>query len=681
MSLLQGSPKHNESKIDSDSRAWLLFWLGMGLYLITRGVALDKFPIYFFSDEAIQTMSAFDLINRGFRDLQGNLFPVYFENGQQFNLSFSVWLQVLIAWLPRSVWLTRGLPALVSLVFPLSLGLWAKDFFKSKLWWLMPLIVSAFPAWFLHSRTAFETSLGVSFFSLFLLFYLRYREQNRRWLPAALFFGALAFYSYAPLQLVVGVTGFVLLIVDWRYHYQYKRWLPLGAFTLILLALPYLWFRYTHQQALGTQLHLLRSYWLSEIPFWQKLGIFAKKWLQGLDPRYWFLANPTDLIRHQMKGFGHLPWFFFPAFIVGLGVAIRRIRQTPYRLCFIAFLVAPMGAALVDVSITRVLVMVFALALLIFIGFDSALGSLKNPSRLQAVAKVGLALALALFSVWICVDAVRNGALWYPDYGLYGMQWGGEQISERVIRKLEDEPQTQLVLSPTWANNTDIIMRYFLGDPLPIKIGSTMEYDLYFQELSPEQIFIIGPEEYDWLIKNPKFTDVTVVDSLAWPDGRTGFHFVSFRYSEQAPDIFEQELAERRKPQETAFDLLGQRVWISFSRLDLGTIAHIFDGNEATPLRTLEANPLEVMIDFPQPIDLSSVEAWVGSPATRLSVALTLEDGRKVMFDETVPSSNVVRPVEIEFGESLSVEQLQVWVESLGEDGPTHVHLWELILK
>ena len=110
----------------------ILFWLGMAFYLLTRLIALDKFPIYFFSDEAIQTMSAFDLINRGFRDLEGNLFPLYFENGPQFNLSLSVWLQVLIAWLPRSVWLTRALPAIISMVFPLSISLWAKDYFKSK---------------------------------------------------------------------------------------------------------------------------------------------------------------------------------------------------------------------------------------------------------------------------------------------------------------------------------------------------------------------------------------------------------------------------------------------------------------------------------------------------------------------------------------------------------------------
>jgi len=34
------------------------FALGMLLYLATRLIQLDKFPIYFFTDEAVQTMSA-----------------------------------------------------------------------------------------------------------------------------------------------------------------------------------------------------------------------------------------------------------------------------------------------------------------------------------------------------------------------------------------------------------------------------------------------------------------------------------------------------------------------------------------------------------------------------------------------------------------------------------------------
>ncbi|HHX08316.1 MAG TPA: hypothetical protein GX730_02620, partial [Chloroflexi bacterium] len=347
-----------EGKADTEKRAWFLFGLGLLFYLLTRFVGLDRFPIYFFSDEAIQTMSAVDLIGRGFKDVDGSLFPIYFQNGSQYNLSLSVWLQVLIAWLPRSVWLTRGLPALISLVFPLSAGLWAKDFFKAKFWWLMPLVVAAVPAWFLHSRTAFETSLGASFFSLFLFFYLKYRLQKREFLYLALLFGAFSFYSYSPLQLVVVCVSLVLLLVDWKYHFKQKKYLLLGLGFLILLAAPYVYFQISHQQALSHHLSLLNSYWVSRLPLWKKISLYLGQWLQGLNPLYWFFENTTDLVRHQMKNLGHLPWFFLPFFLLGFWQSLRNFKKAEYRSVLIAWLLGPVGAAIAGISITRVLVMV-----------------------------------------------------------------------------------------------------------------------------------------------------------------------------------------------------------------------------------------------------------------------------------------------------------------------------------
>jgi hypothetical protein len=661
--------------------AGLLFWLGLGLCLLTRFVALDKFPIYFFSDEAIQTMSAVDLIDRGFRDTAGNLFPAYFENGQQFNLSLSVWLQVLIAWLPRSVWLTRGLPALISLAFPLSAGLWAKDFFRSKTWWLAPYVVIALPAWFLHSRTAFETSLGVSFYSLFLFFYLKYRLRSPKFLPLVLLFGACAFYSYAPLQLVVTMTGLILLIWDWRYHFSSKKAFLAGFLTLALLALPYFRFRLVYPQALAGHLHLLRSYWLSRIPLHQKLLIFVQKWINGFNPAYWFFPNQIDLARHQMKGIGHLPWFFLPACLVGFGKTVATIKEAPYRLTFIALFAGPLGAALVDISITRVLVMNLPFALLILTGFDWALKRMQKHPRLKTAAAFGIMLALTIFSVAMCLDAVREGPTWYPDYGLYGMQWGGRQISEKIETYLQENPDARLTLSPSWANNTDVIMRYFLDDPLPITIGTPMEYNLYYQEIQPNQVFVICAEEYEWLRENPKFEEIKVLDRLKLPDGKAGFYFVKFVYSPEAKEIFAREMEERSKPEEVAFDLFGQRVQIEHSRLDLGTIANAFDGNPATPLRTLEANPLEIRVYFSEPIELQRVSALVGAPATRLSVQVTTPDGETHIFSQEAGRADVVRQIGTDFGKVLAAASLKIQVESLGEAEPTHVHLWELLLE
>ena len=209
------------AKLGTPWQTWA-FLAGMLVYLFTRFIQIDKFPIYFFCDEAIQTMSAFDLIRNGFKDPAGNFLPAYFQNGGQYNLGLSVYLQMIPALLQRSVAITRGFAALITLVFPISLAFALKDIFKFRQWWLAPLVVSAIPAWFLHSRTAFETALGASMFALFLYFYLKYRLQNRKFLYLSLIFGALAFYAYTPMQMVMLVSGVLLLVIDFRYHWQDK---------------------------------------------------------------------------------------------------------------------------------------------------------------------------------------------------------------------------------------------------------------------------------------------------------------------------------------------------------------------------------------------------------------------------------------------------------------------------
>ena len=328
----QAKPKLNlAQKLHTLSWQEWAFALGMLLYLATRLIQLDKFPIYFFTDEAVQTMSAVDLLARGLRDVNGRLLPTYFENGGQYNLSLSVYLQLIPALLPRSVFLTRAVPAVISLVVPLTMGFALRDFFKARLWWSAPMFMAAVPAWFLHSRTAFETSLGVSMFSLFLYFYLCYRLKHRRYLPWAFLFGALAFYAYSPLQLVVVLTGVVLLVVYWHYHWADRRGLLRGLAILALLAAPYVRFRLQYPEALSQHLTQLWSYWVSSQPLSGKIGEFLRRYVHVFDPAYWFLPNNSDLIRHQMKGMGHMRLMSLPFVFTGLIVAVRRLKDPSWR--------------------------------------------------------------------------------------------------------------------------------------------------------------------------------------------------------------------------------------------------------------------------------------------------------------------------------------------------------------
>ena len=76
-----------------------LFLAAVAVCAVTRLVALEEFPIYFFTDEAANTVMAAEFVQNGLRDSSGELFPTYFANNQKLSLSLSVCAQVIPAWL------------------------------------------------------------------------------------------------------------------------------------------------------------------------------------------------------------------------------------------------------------------------------------------------------------------------------------------------------------------------------------------------------------------------------------------------------------------------------------------------------------------------------------------------------------------------------------------------------
>ena len=659
------------------------FLAGMLVYLLTRFIQIDKFPIYFFCDEAIQTMSAFDLIRNGFKDSAGNFLPAYFQNGGQYNLGLSVYWQLIPALLQRSVATTRAFAAFATMALPISLSFALKDIFKFKYWWLAPLVVSAIPAWFLHSRTAFETSLGASMYALFLYFYLKYRLQNRKFLYLSLIFGALAFYAYTPMQMVMLLSGTLLLIIDFRYHWQDKATLLRGMLMLVLLAAPDLWFRQTHQQAIQQHLNLLHSYILEPtLSIGQKLLYFLERYLRGFDPSYWFLYNKQDLVRHLMLGWGHMPSLFFPFVALGLWQVFKYWKKPENCIILVAFFAAPSGAALVEPSITRLLVMVVPFAYLSCLGFAWCFNFVQQKSNFFKPVLATTAVLMALSSGWMTFDALRNGPTWYTDYTLYGMQWGGKQIFGEIKEQLAVDPQIKVIITPSWANNTDIIGRFFLGDPLPVQFSSINSYISNLLPIDEQTLFVLTPEEVDNLQKSGKFKEPVILKILNWPDGQPGFYFLKLAYVDNAAAIFEQEAIELRKPMTDSVPLFGQDVPVEFSRIDMAKILSAFDGDERTLTRTLQANPFVIKLEFPLPVKISEVITIIGSPATQITASITRPDGSQVEYRTAVEQlSQSIRPVPLTFSKSEEVISLTLSILSIDEQEPSHVHVWEISFK
>ncbi|MCC6300261.1 MAG: glycosyltransferase family 39 protein [Anaerolineales bacterium] len=404
----------------------LATWLFIGavaLYLVTRLVGLDRYPVYFFTDEAFQTQAMADLITLKYRNEEGTLLPAYFGNG----MGLTVYLQwIPLALFGKSALVTRAVSAAITTLAAVAVGVILRSTFNLKYWWSGTLFLAMTPAWFLHSRTAFETAVFVTFYAAALCSYLLYRYRSPRYVYLTVFFAALAFYSYNPAQLVVPVTGLALLASDWRYHWENRRAAIGAGLLLALLAIPYLRFRFDHPNSPGELLHLLGSYLVSDMPLAEKIRVYVSEYFFGLSAWYWYIPNDRDQIRHIMKDYGHIMIATLPFTLIGLAHILRNLRDSANRAILVVMLVSPIGGAMVQIGITRSLMFAVPAALLAALGLDHILhwiqdpaGALKGannaarPNGKRILASLGILLAGAILAGAFKqpIDRVASAAL------------------------------------------------------------------------------------------------------------------------------------------------------------------------------------------------------------------------------------------------------------------------------
>jgi 4-amino-4-deoxy-L-arabinose transferase-like glycosyltransferase len=676
---------------------WLLA-AGLLIYMLVRLIGLVNYPIYFFTDEAIQTTSAIDLVKNSFRSPEGILLPTFFKNGPYYNLGLSVYLQIIPYLLfGKSVFITRAVSVFFSIIAAVSISLTLRNIFSIKYWWAGVLVLSFVPSWFLHSRTAFETVIFVSCYAGFLYCYLMYRCRSPRYLYLVLVMAGLAFYSYSPGQLVIAATGIALLLLDVRYHWENRKMTIKVLITLVLIALPYLRFRLGSTFSPEEHLQLLNSYWVQPITLSEKLSRFWAEYSRGVSPYYWFIPNNHDLERHLMKGYGNLPIFTLPFFAVGLILTVLNIRKPAYRVLLVALLAAPLGSALVGIGITRVLVFIVPATILIVIGIGYCLDWLEKgfqsllskrstnhagKNTLSTWISIGLFWFLVLANILSARDALVNGPLWFNNYGLSGMQYGASQLFPAVIDYQKSHPIAHVIISPNWANGTDVVARFFSNVDGQFDLGSIEGHLIERKPLDENTVFVMIPEDYNKTISSGKFTDIKIDETLPYPDGQTGFYFVRLRYGDNVDEIFSAEKAARNALQHAEVMIDGDPVQVQYSMLDMGSIDLVFDGNKDTVARTLEANPFVIELTFPEERLFSGYKMVLGSADTRVSAILySTEDGQPAESVADFDGSPSNPELDVNFGQTIAAKTVRFEVFQPYSGVPSNVHVWEIEFK
>ncbi len=680
---------------------WALFALGLFVYLVTRLWQIDRFPINFFADEATFALLAQDLLVHGLRDNYRTFLPVYFE------VASNRWTPVLavythlpaVAMFGKSIVAVRATSALVTFLVPIAVALVLRLIFRARFWWAGALIVAVVPTWFMHSRTAFEWLTMASCYAGFILFYLLYRTRAPKFLFPAILFGAATFYNHASGQLVMAAAFLFLGLSDIRYHLKHWRTILVGLLLVAFLAVPLLRFQRAQPDAMTRHLRVINSYWFQDVPLTDKLRQFVATYAYGLSPRYWFLPNEQDLIRHRMQGYGNLGWILLPLVVAGVVVCLRRVRSAPHRAVLLAALAAPAGAATAEVAITRMMAFIPPLCILAGLGLDAMLEGTRRAvqamrmgagrpawrsSSVYRALAIITAVGLSGASLWMLRDALVNGPTWYTDYGMYGMQYGARELfAEAIPKYLKENPGATVIVSPNWANGTDTFVRFFL--PPDQQFTRVRMHDIrYFlekrRELTSDMVLVIPADEYHQAKASPKFAAADVAQMLPYPDGRPGFYFVHLTYADNVDQLLESERAARTRPVVGVIDLAGQQVQVSHSQFDMGQLRDVFDGDPFSLARGLEANPLVFDFAFPTPRTISGLRIRLGTMAFKLTAQLWADGAATPEVYEHTSRDDRPDPVaDLSFDRGpQAVSRLRLEVLHLNAGEEVHIHVREI---
>ena len=226
----------------------VLFFLILLIYLFSRIVKIEDFPIYFFNDEASQGVKAEELLNNHFKDKENNFIPMTISSTGYHQLGLVVHFNIPGVFLfGKKIWVERTTSALLALIGCVYIALIAKNVFKIKFYWAAVLFLAFSPIFFLFSRTGFEAAVYTSFFAGFIYYYLRYRTEGKYYIFISIIFALLAFYTSAIIwPILISMIIFIFLL-DLSYHLKNLKQTLFGFSLVIISLLPLINYHYENR--------------------------------------------------------------------------------------------------------------------------------------------------------------------------------------------------------------------------------------------------------------------------------------------------------------------------------------------------------------------------------------------------------------------------------------------------
>ncbi len=343
------------------------------LFLFTRLYKITEIPPSVYWDEASIGYNAYSVLQSG-KDEWGRLYPLDFEAFGEYKLPIYIYATAFTAGIFGLNELAVRLPAvLFSLGVVLMSFLLARKLTKdTKVGLLTAFFITISQWFFIVSRTGFEATAGLLFFTAGIYFFISALEGQKGLLVLSVISFVLTLYSYNSFLIISPLTLLILSAVYFKQLSLYiRRNLILFLFCLIIII--------TGGLGIVNSVSSGRISRLDEVGIsgaynhrkYQTLITVGKNYLSHFNPQFLFFTGDENG-RSQLPGAGQLNLIYLPLFVLGL-VYIFKQRKREYLLLLFLLLIAPIPASITRESPHALR----SLSVVPFIALISSLGALK----------------------------------------------------------------------------------------------------------------------------------------------------------------------------------------------------------------------------------------------------------------------------------------------------------------
>lgn len=487
--------------------------------LFFRFAKLKTAPSTILVDEANHGYIAYSLLQTG-RDEHGQAWPLIFKAfGDQKLPAYAYSLLPFLSILPLETWVLRLPSVLAGILFVLAIYFLLKELKFSQPISLLGASAAAFSSWaFILSRFAYESNLGLLFFTLALMFYVR--AKNRRQLTNYLLwaiFASLSLYSYIAYRLVTPIFFVCLIAIDCFKKSLDRKKIFLAVLSFILLILPIFLFNHSisnlarFQQVgfladQGTVLDIdeKRTLCAIDLPrpicdvLWNKGSSLLKKvffaYLNLFSPNYLFFQGDGANSYLSVGTFGQFSFLLLPAYLLAF-LAFFKVKKNKAEnflliMLGLGFLIAPLPAILSEIQKVRLSPVLPFFIIFFALGFQEAVALLNKKNQRQCFYLFFL-LALPIY------------------FAVYFINFSSIHVRKNVFAYDAYVPKIFSLLEKYEADNYQIYLEGFFSDPIM--------YYAFYRQIDPQfyqDNVVLGPLEKSGFQHAAALGNYLVVHSL-----------------------------------------------------------------------------------------------------------------------------------------------------------------------